>query len=256
MVIFEFITNFWKTGIAQQILNVSANIITILGIIGLYFSIQKYHEEKYRQIQEQHQKQHQDQKKYFENILQAIASIKHQLNFIGEWTSYKEGGYKPENKENWKRDNFLSRIDPLHVIHPIEYSFLKNASLLPGIQDLGADINEKLVGFMQYCKTFNNYLFKIENLIFSRDINKNILLHRKIAEAKQKNISIEEFMKSIDAEEQNFAETLFRLYVTLHFDIIGYAETKALHYWHKELKNSLEENENVIIEKYKALLTI
>ncbi len=182
---------------------------------------------------------------------QAIFTIREQLANVGWWTNLhlNTGGYKPQDRDNWKSSEFRTRISILHTIHPFEYSFIKNASLLSGYTDLGEDgqynnpIPGLLAGYLQWCETFNDYLRDIKNYILSQNINPETYL--KISSP---NISLEDLMiylnKDENKEEKMFFLLLMEKYTSLHFDVIGCDETQHLYHYHKRLLEEINKVED------------
>ena len=129
-----------------NIVSFVANLITIIGIIGLILAYKEYraklNEEKRIKINE---------------TLHTITSIKSQLITIGHWTAFDKGGYKDADINNWLQRNYLERSNPFHKVYKLDYSYLKNVIILRGIENFDA-VNQSLAWLVQWCSNFNSFL--------------------------------------------------------------------------------------------------
>jgi hypothetical protein len=181
----------------------------------------------------------------------SIILLKKQLEIIGEWTSYREGGYHKWDQEKTQVEAADSWGNPFHNIFNSETSALSQVIVLPGTYKLSDEIIENLVMLNQEITSFNNYIADIRSFKYSRDSYKNIILHLKIGSKKYK--SIKNLLKrskinsEIDGgEEDAFRTKLIELYSGLHFDLIGDEFTKRLFYRHKKTYESVIEKEKWI----------
>lgn len=216
-----------------DLISLIANIVTIIGIGGLLLAYRDY---KNRQKEEK-------QKKLTETI-RAVRSVKYQLDVIGKWTGFAGGGYKKKDQKAWIKSQSSIVGNPFHLIYKIEYSSLKDLSVLPAIEFFSDEINEAIAWVKQWVTSFNVMNEDIKKFSYSRNPMKNIILHLK----KNGAIKIKPTL-----EEQQFMTKLLEMYTLLHFEVIGDETTKTLHYWHKRLKSLLDKLEKETLEKISKL---
>jgi hypothetical protein len=146
------------------------------------------------------------------SIQQFINSVEKELTEVGWWTGLNSntGGYKMENQAQWIQDNFRMRVNLGSKVNPLNCSFIEKANLLPGLSELE---NEKpglaglLVGYLFWCKTFNNYLLDIQQFISS---HATLDFYKKTSDL---TVPVETILLNLTPDEQNFADILFSKYL-------------------------------------------
>jgi hypothetical protein len=192
-----------------------------------------------------------NEKKLFEEKIQAITLLKKQLEIIGSWTSYNKGGYHKWNQNEAQIKHSDTWGNPFHNIFNPESNALAQIIIMPGTYKLGKQIIENLVGLNQEITSFNNSLNEIRNFKYSRDPYKNIILHLKIGAKKSKIFKKLLVRSKINpeingGEEEAFKTKLVEFYSLLHYDHIGDKFNKRLYYWHKKSYKSLLKRERWI----------
>lgn len=212
---------------SQRSISIIADIVTISGIIGLIIAYLGYrNKEKDKKNQEVKEK------------LRVINSVKHQLEVIGHWTGFENGGYHERDRADWMQKEFKIRGNPFHFIFDVQAASLNNINILPAIATLPGEVNEAIAWTNQWITSFSTLLKDIKRFAYSRDPHKNIVLHLKLNNALENN--------ELTEEEELFAKKLVEMYTILHFQVIGDEEKRALHFWHKRLKCLLEKVEDEI----------
>jgi hypothetical protein len=216
-----------------ELISFFANIVTILGIVGLWIVYIDYKNRKREEKRER-----------LNETLRAIRSVKYQLSVIGRWTNFENGGYSVKDQTEWVKKEIKIRGNPFHAIFKIEYSSLKDLNALPAIAYFTDDINEAIAWVKQWVASFNCFLQDIKDFSYSRNADKNIILHLKLNNAVK---------VKTDTEEERFMAKLLEMYAILHFEIIGDEKNKKLHYWHKRLRDLLDKLEKSTEQKIKEL---
>lgn len=193
-----------------------ANWVTILGFFGLLFAIYTYFANR------------RDAK------IQTVQAIKYELINAEWYVKLKENrlfeeGYKSGLEKEWLIQNALPWSHPFSIPNPINYTFIQNYSLLPGIGIMDKTINQIMPGFIQWCMAYNNFLSHIRAFIFSRNPESNITLALKL-----------ESNLTLDPEEEKFVNALLSMYTHLFFGIVGDQATGHLYSHLQDLKKSLE----------------
>lgn len=221
----------------QNALSNWSDIATIVGSLGLILGVITYWQSRKKEKSES-----------FSTKIQTIQAIKHQLRntvwFIGLTDEYPSG-YEQKNNEYWKAKKFLLYANPLTVLNPIEYSFIQNVNLLPGIAIIDEDLNILIADYIQWCGAYNNYLTQIRNFINSRGADKNVLLSFKISKTHDK----ESLKTELTDEENFFVAALFSMYESLFYGVVGGAEKGYLYQCHQRLKSALEKYESQLLNK-------
>lgn len=188
------------------------------------------------------------EKQKLENSKHVLQSIKPQLRDAGWWVTgnpqlYKSihDVFKLEYKPTWKIKNFLKLINPSNSVSPINYSFINNINLLPGIVNL-EKIYELVSGYVLWADQFNTKLILINKFIFSRKIEENIILIDKLNKIQESNPNIvpTDVEKMLSPEENNFTRILYSMYEDLFFRIVGH-KNSCLYHYDNELTKALEE---------------
>lgn len=135
-------------------------------------------------------------------------------------------------------------------MYELEYSYLRHVTTLPGIETFGEPVNQALAWLVQWCSNFNSFVSEIQHFKYSRSIEKNTLLSYKLSASK----TDQEFQDMLNDEEKYFSDTLFNMYVTLHFEIISDQDKQKLHFWHKKVLELLNPLEVTKKEELKNLL--
>jgi hypothetical protein len=214
-----------------EIISFIANIVTILGVIGLSIAYLEYRS-----------KQKEEKKRSLKETLRAIKSIKFQLDTFGEWTNFINGGYSKKDLASWQASQYSFRGNPFNLIYKIEFSYLKTINSLPAVEYFDDEINEALAWTSQWVESFNTMLDDTKEFAYSRDADKNVLLNQKLANNSK-----------LTKEEVAFMDLLVDRYTKLHFETIGDNTTKHLHYWHKKLRDLLDDLEKKTQKKISKL---
>lgn len=189
--------------------------------------------------------------------MHAIFPLKEHLVNAYWWTSSasesytsKREGYPKEDKDKWRGANFLNFINPFTLIQPLDYSAIKNTSLLlPELIEHKPEIIALIAGYILWCKNFNNCLLQIQQFVFSRETDKNISLANKLVVNITVQTTTEELMARLTPEEKNFVEFLFTMYENLFFGIVGcdrQGEDQHLYFYYERLRKSVEDYEKTI----------
>jgi hypothetical protein len=210
-----------------------ANIVTIAGIALLVFAYLDYKN-----------KQKEEKKDKLKEILRAISSVKYQLKVIGDWCNSQKGGYHEKDISDWIKKERNIRGNPFHNIFMIEYSSIKDLTVLPAIEYFNEEISESVARVNQWITSFNSTLNDIKQFSLTRDSDKNIILHLKL----NKVLTVK-----ITPEEDRFISKLVEMYAILHFQIIGDQTTETLYFWYKKLVSLLRELEKQTLENLKKL---
>lgn len=229
----NFHTSFQGEWGIADIVSFISNIITIAGVIGLWIAYQQY---KNRQIEEN--------RKHLKETLRAIRSVKYQLEVIGNWTGFSNGGYHMKDRLSWIAKERNIRGNPFHSIFEVEYSSLKDLNILPAIEYFSDEINEAIAWMKQWIASFNATIRDIKKFAYSRNAENNVTLHLKLNKAIKSKLTI---------DEKTFVSKLLEMYTSLHFDIIGDETTGKLHFWHKKLKTLLDNLEKDTQQKLREL---
>ncbi|MCD6194728.1 hypothetical protein J7K05_00775 [bacterium] len=192
------------------------------------------------------------EKKTFEEKMQAINLLKKQLEILGSWTKYEEGGYHRYDMARTADSKLREWGNPFYnIFNPDVHTVLGQTLLLPGTAKLGPKINEYLARLNQEIRSFNNTLEEIRRFKFSSDAYKNIVLHLKLnvpehVEARQWLKKLKK-PQELKPKEKIFAKKLTEMYAHLHFYHISDELDKRLFYWHKKTYEAVLKKEKWLL---------
>jgi hypothetical protein len=197
--------------------------VTILGLFGLIFTAWRYLANK-RDFKLQ----------TIEGIKYELINASWYLKFDGN--EYFQRGFKKGLENKWVELYSTEFSNPITTtLNPINYSFIENYSLLPGMGIMGDHINRLVTGYLQWSISYNHYLSNIRAFIFSRSTEKNITLADKLLSGTE-----------LTSEEQEFTRMLLLMYQNLFFGIVGDSNTGHLYAHHKELQEALNKYEKTV----------
>lgn len=207
-----------------------ADLVTIVGLGGLLFTGLTYLKNK------------KDAK------IQTIQAVKYELINTLWYIKLMEdehfnSGYPADKIRQWESTYALSWASPLTIPNPINMTFAKNYSLLPGMGFMTNEINHLMAGYIQWCLAYNNFLEHIRAFIFSRSAEKNMALAKKYTITQDNHL---ELNSALTQDEQEFTAVLMSMYENLFFEIVGDEAKGHLYAHHDSLQKALDKYEKSV----------